>query len=183
MAGRRDPQRVRAVIAARVAVTVFTQDVDVAFPPLLVIVVLAVVALLVVLIAFSIRAERRRMAALRAWASAHGWRTVDRPRAEWTSRMPGPLGDERFDSQWRVNAPDPARVRRYIGPVLAQEHIAGRVPRPPDPGRAAARALRPDHRPRKRSAFVVSSLVRCSSVRNDDFRTTWPAGRSPSGYG
>jgi hypothetical protein len=41
---------------------------------------------------------------------------------------PTALGDERFDSQWRVNAPDPARVRRYIGPALAQEHIAGRVP-------------------------------------------------------
>lgn len=194
-----------------VAVTVFTRDVDVAFPPLLCVLgVVAAVALLVVLIVFSVRQERRRMAALRAWASAHGWRIVDRPRAEWTSRMPGrerrgvrlalvgpydghqvsvaeyqytttsttgsgssastssttyhylvvvvhlevpgetiavqrrgglsklgrsifgdrptALGDEAFDSQWRVSAPDPATVRRYIGPMLAQEHIAGRVP-------------------------------------------------------
>lgn len=38
------------------------------------------------------------------------------------------LGDERFDSQWRVTTPDPAVVRGFVGPALAAEHIAGRVP-------------------------------------------------------
>ncbi len=170
---------------------------------------LVLVALLVVAIVYSIRQERRRMAALRAWAHAHRWRVVDRPRADWTSRVPGrnrrgvtlalvgahqghqvsvaeyhytttstssgtssststtthhyivvvvhldvpgaaiaverrgglsklgrtlfgdratALGDERFDSQWRVSAQDPNLVRGFIGPHLAAEHIAGRVP-------------------------------------------------------
>jgi hypothetical protein len=183
--------------------------VDVAFPPLLVIVVLAVVALLVVLIAFSIRAERRgwRRCARGRPRTAGGSSTARGPNGppacpaanvagvrlalvgpyeghqasvaeyQYTTTSttgsgtsastssttyrylvvvhleapgatiavqrrgglsklgrsifgdrPTALGDERFDSQWRVNAPDPARVRRYIGPALAQEHIAGRVP-------------------------------------------------------
>lgn len=170
---------------------------------------LGLVALLVVAIVYSIRQERRRMAALRAWAHRHGWRVVDRPQAQWTSRMPGrnrrgvslalvgthqghqvsvaeykytttststsdssttsstthhyvvavvhldvpgaaiavhprgglsklgrtifgdratALGDERFDSQWRVSAQDPSVVRGFIGPLLAAEHIAGRLP-------------------------------------------------------
>jgi hypothetical protein len=169
------------------------------------------VALLVVGIVYSIRQERRRMEAIRAWAYAHRWRIVERPQAAWVSRMPGrnrrgvslalvgveqghqvsvaeykytttssstnasghstssstthhyivtvvhldvpaaaiavqqrgglsklgrsifgdrptALGDERFDSQWRVSAKDPATVRGFIGPMLAEEHIAGRVP-------------------------------------------------------
>jgi hypothetical protein len=171
---------------------------------------LVLAALLVVAIVFSIRQERRRMAALRAWAHAHRWRIIDKPRPEWTSRMPGrnargvslalvgvqgghqvsvaeyqytttststsgssrsssstthhyivvvvhldvpgaaisvdrrgglsklgrsifgdratALGDERFDSQWRVSARDPSTVRGFIGPQLAAEHVAGRVP-------------------------------------------------------
>lgn len=172
---------------------------------------LLLVALLVLAIVHSVRQERRRVEALRAWAHAHGWRFVDAPQAEWTSRMPGrnrrgvslalvgvqqgqqvsvaeyrytetststnssghstssstthhfivvvvhldvpgatiavhsrgafsklvraifgdrvlALGDQRFDSQWRVSAQDPTVVRGFIGPMLAAEHIAGRVP-------------------------------------------------------
>ncbi|MGN9912781.1 hypothetical protein ACTMTJ_35130 [Phytohabitans sp. LJ34] len=38
------------------------------------------------------------------------------------------LGDERFDSRWRVSADDPTIVRGFLGPALVAEHIAGRVP-------------------------------------------------------
>ena len=168
---------------------------------------LLLVTLFVVAIVHGVRQERRRVEALRAWAYAWGWRFIDHPQVQWTSRMPGrnrrgvslamvgvqqghqvsvaeyrytettssannststtthhfivvvvhldrpgatiavqsrgafsklgrtlfgdratALGDDRFDSQWRVSAQDPATVRGYIGPVLAAEHVAGRVP-------------------------------------------------------
>jgi hypothetical protein len=38
------------------------------------------------------------------------------------------LGNESFDRAFRVYAKDPAAARQLIGPVLAGEHIAGRVP-------------------------------------------------------
>ncbi|GLH99570.1 hypothetical protein Pa4123_48460 [Phytohabitans aurantiacus] len=41
---------------------------------------------------------------------------------------PAALGDERFDSKFRLTGPDPDTIRRYVGPSLAAEHIAGRVP-------------------------------------------------------
>lgn len=177
--------------------------------------IVLLLALLVVAAVHGVRQERRRVEALRAWAHAQGWRFVDAPRAEWTSRMPGrnrrgvslalvgvmhgqqvsvaeyrytetststttnagggsststssrthhfvvvvvhldrpgatiavhprgalsrlgrtvfgdratAIGDERFDSQWRVSAPDPATVRGFIGPALAAAHVAGQVP-------------------------------------------------------
>lgn len=41
---------------------------------------------------------------------------------------PTALGDEQFDSRFRLTGPDPDTIRRYVGPSLAVEHIAGRVP-------------------------------------------------------
>ncbi|MCW6010565.1 hypothetical protein K1W54_39355 [Micromonospora sp. CPCC 205371] len=41
---------------------------------------------------------------------------------------PTALGDEQFDSKFRLTGPDPDTIRRYVGPALAAEHIAGRVP-------------------------------------------------------
>lgn len=38
------------------------------------------------------------------------------------------LGDEQFDSRFRLSGPDPDTIRRYLGPALAAEHIADRVP-------------------------------------------------------
>lgn len=41
---------------------------------------------------------------------------------------PTALGDEQFDSGFRLTGPDPDTIRRYVGPALAAEHVAGRVP-------------------------------------------------------
>ncbi|MEH1130656.1 hypothetical protein [Micromonospora sp. CPCC 206061] len=41
---------------------------------------------------------------------------------------PTALGDEQFDSKFRLTGPDPDTIRRYVGPALVAEHIAGRVP-------------------------------------------------------
>ncbi len=169
--------------------------------------ILLLLGLFTVALVHGVRQDRRRVDALRAWARAHGWRFIDSPQAEWTTRMPGrnrrgvslamvgvqqghqvsiaeyrytetttssnnttsstthhfvvvvvhldrpgatiavqsrgalsklgrsifgdrptALGDERFDSQWRVSATDPATARGYLGPALVAEHIAGRVP-------------------------------------------------------
>ncbi len=38
------------------------------------------------------------------------------------------IGYEPFDRAFRIAAKDPAAARRLVGPVLAGEHIAGRVP-------------------------------------------------------
>jgi hypothetical protein len=41
---------------------------------------------------------------------------------------PTALGYEPFDRVFRIAAKDPAAARQLVGPVLAGEHIAGRVP-------------------------------------------------------
>ncbi|WP_280440869.1 hypothetical protein [Nocardia brasiliensis] len=52
-------------------------------------IVVTVVIVLVVVVPLSIRAERRRKAALAGWAHAHGWSYAERVRADWTGRLPG----------------------------------------------------------------------------------------------
>jgi len=171
------------------------------------------VALIVVGIVVSVRRDRRRRAALRQWAAAHGWTYTERPSVEWARRLPGTrsrgltlmlsgvvdgypvsvadyyyqtestssassttgttststtthhlvvvavrlgragptvgvaprhglsklgraifgegrtaIGYEPFDKEFKVTAKDPAAARQLIGPALAAEHLAGRVP-------------------------------------------------------
>jgi hypothetical protein len=185
------------------------------WPALIAVAVATLVALLVVAIVVSVRRERRRRAALRRWAVRYGWNYVERPTAEWMSRLPGhsrravslalsgvvdgypvtvadysytetrtstsygtsstssssttttthhlvvvvvrlprpgptvavhprhglsklgraifgdtatAIGHEPFDRAFRVSTKDPAAGRHLIGPLLAGEHLAGRVP-------------------------------------------------------